>query len=325
MRQSGDDPALVVPPVGDGPAFGRPPAGDESGVAMHPAGDEPAAAVRPAGDEPVSVAPPADGDPASVDPPANNDPAPVEPPANNNPTPVEPPANNDPTLPKPLAGDPPVGDVHPPGGEDPAVEVLLAAVRRRVVSDAGAEARAVAAFRAARDAGAHAVRPARSRRRDDWRPREQRKVGRSLRTTLAVLLASLTLGGVAVAGIGSVSDDGGADRDDTRPPSSSAAPERSGPGPANPAPSGPGQAAPSGHPSQAKDTEAHCRAYDAVKGRGKALSSTAWQRLIDAAGGEGNVEAYCAGQLDHEATRSPGKADSTPKATPKPKKSKDKG
>ncbi|WP_329545860.1 hypothetical protein OG548_16635 [Streptomyces sp. NBC_01356] len=182
----------------------------------------------------------------------------------------------------------------------------------------------MAAFRAARDAGAHAVRPARSRRRDDWRPREQRKVGRSLRTTLAVLLASLTLGGVAVAGIGSVSDDGGADRGETRP-STSAAPERSGPGPANPAPPAPGQTAPSGHPSQAKDIEAHCRAYDALKGRGKALSSTAWQRLIDAAGGEGNVKAYCAGQLDHEATRSPGKADSTPKATPKPKKSKDKG
>lgn len=292
---------------------------------MHPAGDEPAAAVRQAGDDPAFVAPPVGDDPASVEPPADGDPASVEPPADGARAPVEPPANNDPTLPKPLAGDPPVGEMHPPGGEDPAVEVLLAAVRRRVVSDAGAEARAVAAFRAARDAGAHAVRPARSRRRDDWRPREQRKVGRSLRTTLAVLLASLTLGGVAVAGIGSVSDDGGADRDDTRPPSSSAAPERSGPGPANPTPPGPEQTAPSGHPSQAKDTEAHCRAYDAVKGRGKALSSTAWQRLIDAAGGEGNVEAYCAGQLDHEATRSPGKANSTPKATPKPKKSKDKG
>ncbi|WP_326721056.1 MULTISPECIES: hypothetical protein [unclassified Streptomyces] len=269
----------------------------------HPAGEEPVVGARPADDEPGAAVRPAGDDPA----------------------PVEPPANDDPTLLKPLAGDPPIGEMHPPGGEDPAAEVLLDAVRRRVVSDAGAEARAVAAFRAARDAGVHAVRPARSRRRDDWRPREQRKVGRSLRTTLAVLFASLTLGGVAVAAIGSVSDDGGADRDDTRLPSSSAAPERSGPASANPAPSGPGQAAPSGHPSQAQDTEAHCRAYDAVKGRGKALGSTAWQRLIDAAGGEGNVEAYCAGQLDHEATGSPGKADSTPKATPKPKKSKDKG
>ncbi|MGW3415904.1 hypothetical protein [Streptomyces sp. NPDC000888] len=278
----------------------------------------------PADGAPASVEPPADGAPASVEPPADGAPASVEPPADSAPAPVEPPANDNPTLPKPLAGDPPVGEMHPPGGEDPAVEVLLAAVRRRVASDAGAEARAVAAFRAARDAGAHAVRPARSRRRDDWRPREQRKVGRSLRTTLAVLLASLTLGGVAVAGIGSVSDDGGADRGETRP-SSSAAPERSGPGPASPTPPAPGQTAPSGHPSQAKDTEAHCRAYDAVKGRGKALSSTAWQRLIDAAGGEGNVEAYCAGQLDHEASRSPGKADSTHKATPKPKKSKNKG
>lgn len=231
---------------------------------------------------------------------------------------MEPPANDDPALLKPLSGDAPVG-------EDPTAEELLAAaLRGRVVSDAGAEARAVAAFRAARDAGAHAVRPARSRRRDDWRPREQRKVGRSLRTTLAVLFASLTLGGVAVAGIGSVSDDGDAGRGGTRP-SSSAAPERSEPGPANPTPPGSGQAAPSGRPSQAQDTEAHCRAYDAVKGRGQALSSTAWQRLIEAAGGEGNVESYCAGQLDDAATRAPGKADSTPKATPKPRKSKNKG
>ncbi|MEU9290829.1 hypothetical protein AB0D57_40915 [Streptomyces sp. NPDC048275] len=223
-----------------------------------------------------------------------------------------------------------------PVGDDPVVEVLLtAAVRGRVASDAGAEARAVAAFRAARDEGAHAVRPARSRRRDDWRPREQRKAGRSLRTTLAVLLASLALGGVAVAGIGAVSDGDGADQGGTRP-SSGASTDRSGSEPANPTPpgsAGPGRAEPGGHPSQAQDMEAHCRAYDAVKGRGKALSSTAWQRLIDAAGGEGNVETYCAGQLDQGVATSPGKADSadgtgnpesTPKATPKPKKSKDK-
>ncbi|MHA5052647.1 hypothetical protein [Streptomyces sp. SD15] len=245
------------------------------------------------------------------------------------------PAGDESAFVEPPGGDDPVVEVRP-SGEDPTVEVLLAAaVRGRVASDAGAEARAVAAFRAARDEGAHAVRPARSRRRDDWRPREQRKAGRPLRTTLAVLLASLTLGGVAVAGIGSVSDDGGADQGGTRP-SSSASTDGSGSEPANPTPSdsaGPGRAEPGGHPSQAQDMEAHCRAYDAVKGRGKALSSTAWQRLIDAAGGEGNVETYCAGQLDQEAAKSPGKADSvdgagnpesTPKATPKPKKSKDK-
>ncbi|GAP52112.1 uncharacterized protein SAZU_6985, partial [Streptomyces azureus] len=81
------------------------------------------------------------------------------------------------------------------------LEALLAAALIRDRIDAEAEQRAVAAFLAARDAGAHR---ARTRRRDDWRPRERRHPGRSLKATLSVLLASLTLGGVAVAAIGSV-------------------------------------------------------------------------------------------------------------------------
>ena len=49
--------------------------------------------------------------------------------------------------------------------------------------------------------GAHR---ARTRRRDDWRPREHGRVRRSLRvTTLCCPLAGLTLGGVAYAAIGS--------------------------------------------------------------------------------------------------------------------------
>jgi hypothetical protein len=219
----------------------------------------------------------------------------------------------------------------------PALEVLLAAAMRGRANDAEAEAQAVAAFRAARDEGAHA---ARTRRRDDWRPREQRRVSRSLKATFAVLLASLTLGGVAVAAIGSSSDDDTDDRSRTEP--SSSAPDRSAPESTGPDFSGSfapeASAQPSAaHPSQAQDTEAHCRAYESVKGRGNALNSTAWQRLITAAGGEENVAAYCAEQLSEDTELPNGKtkkADSTPSPaatsaatpasspTPKPTRSK---
>jgi hypothetical protein len=226
-----------------------------------------------------------------------------------------------------------------------ALEVLLAAAVRGRAADPDAEAQAVAAFRAARDGGAHA---ARTRRQDDWRPREQRRVSRSLKATFAVLLASVTLGGVAVAAIGTSSDDDRDDRGRRGTQTSSSTPDRSAPdatgsdfspsaAPGSTAPGASAQADPSGHPSQAQDTEAHCRAYESVKGRGNALNSTAWQRLITAAGGEENVAAYCAEQLG-EATEPTNtkKADSTPSqavtagatetatSTPKPAKSKDK-
>ncbi|KAA0935450.1 hypothetical protein FGF04_15350 [Streptomyces apricus] len=59
-------------------------------------------------------------------------------------------------------------------------------------------------------------------------------------------------------------------------------------------PGGPGGSGASDRPAAARDTEAHCRAYDSVGKKGKALDSTAWQRLVLAAGGAENVEAYCA-------------------------------
>ena len=52
-----------------------------------------------------------------------------------------------------------------------------------------------------------------------------------------------------------------------------------------------------GRPPRAQDTEARCRAYASVRGRGDALSATAWQGLVTAAGGEDKVEAYCAERL----------------------------
>ncbi|WP_157881511.1 hypothetical protein [Streptomyces phaeochromogenes] len=177
-------------------------------------------------------------------------------------------------------------------------ELLAAAVRGGAV-DADAERRVLAAFRAARDEGAHRA-SAHNRRRDDWRPERERRSGRSVRTTLVALVASLALGGVAVAAIGSAGD---GTRDEGA--------ERGGPLPASSVPTGPPAAAPNQsapaqadrgfrRPTSAQDTEAHCRAYDSVKKRGKALDSTAWQRLIQAAGGAENVEAYCAEQQDEK-------------------------
>ncbi|MFJ9022747.1 hypothetical protein ACIRPU_22660 [Streptomyces sp. NPDC102259] len=176
-------------------------------------------------------------------------------------------------------------------------------------ADSEGERRAVAAFRAARDAGAH---QARTRRRDDWRPRARRHTVRSLRATLSVLVAGLALGGVAFAAVGSSTDDvaGGAGRPG---PSATA----SGSGSAGTASVNPRPAAPADRdrPASAEDTEAHCRAYEKVRGRGKAMDSTAWQRLVTAAGGEKNVVAYCRAAVAASASAGGGpKAGGSPKA-----------
>ncbi|MET9461181.1 hypothetical protein ABZY05_40095 [Streptomyces canus] len=171
---------------------------------------------------------------------------------------------------------------------DSPLEALFAAALRGEKSDGEAELRAVAAFRAARDTGAHR---ARTRRRDDWRPRAQRRRARSLKATLSVLLASLTLGGVAYAAIGSAGGGaakGAAGDKDVRPSVSASTPAESH------SSARPTASAPAERPPTAKDTLAHCRAYEKLRGRGKALDSTAFQRLVTAAGGEANVSAYCA-------------------------------
>ncbi|MGP4044971.1 hypothetical protein [Streptomyces sp. 2A115] len=186
-----------------------------------------------------------------------------------------------------------------------ALDALLAAAVRADAIDPEAEGRALAAFRAARDEGLLGAQ-AHTRRRDDWRPEKARRSAWSLRATLAALLASVTLGGVAVAAIGS---GGGAEDERRGPQQTSSAPDRA-PRDAV-ATSAPGSSAsgrgegPSDRPSSAQDTEAQCRAYDSVKGRGQALDATAWQRLVRAAGGEENVEKYCAEQL----TEKPGQTD----------------
>ncbi|MFF1443879.1 hypothetical protein [Streptomyces sp. NPDC058295] len=151
------------------------------------------------------------------------------------------------------------------------------------------ERRAVAAFRAARDAGAHR---ARTRRRDDWRPRARRHTARSLRATLSVLVAGLTLGGVAFAAVGSSTN--GVAAGAGRPEPAATLPGASGARSADTVSARPRPpAADRDRPLSAEDTDAHCRAYEKVLGRGKATDSTAWQRLVTAAGGAENVVAYC--------------------------------
>ncbi len=192
-------------------------------------------------------------------------------------------------------------------GARSAQDVIAAALLRHPADEEG-ERRAVAAFRAARDDPATG-RAARPRRRDDWRPRERRRPGLPLRSALSVLLAGVTLGGVAYAAIGG----GGTARDTARPdrerpPAATDGTGRTGgangtdatevrpvpvPDAATPAPAG--SALPDG-PADTRDTEARCRAYERLGERGRALDATAWRRLVDAAGGEAEVAAFCAGQ-----------------------------
>ncbi|MFI2430508.1 hypothetical protein [Streptomyces sp. NPDC018693] len=189
------------------------------------------------------------------------------------------------------------------------IEELLAVVLRDTGSGAldgsEGERRAVAAFRAARDAGTHR---ARTRRRDDWRTREQRRAGRfSVKATLSVAVAGLTLGGVAVAAIGTAgsSDDVGGGSGPARPGTSagvSSAPAEPSSAPASS--SAPGPAA-TDRPGTAQDTEAQCAAYELVEGRGKAMDAAAWERLVAVAGGEEKVDAFCARQTPGTGTSRP--------------------
>ncbi|MGI5428175.1 hypothetical protein [Streptomyces sp. CA-179760] len=151
-----------------------------------------------------------------------------------------------------------------PALPDAEVEALIVACLVRDGVDAEAEQRAVAAFRAARDAGPARDHRIRGRRRDDWEPRGRRSAVPSPRTTLSVLLAGLVLVGVALGVIGAA----GLPADDGR--------ERPAPAPA---------------------TEDDCRDYQEVGGNGEGVNATVWQRLVAAAGGEGNVVAYCTAQL----------------------------
>ncbi|NEA99785.1 hypothetical protein [Streptomyces sp. SID13726] len=174
--------------------------------------------------------------------------------------------------------------------DDSPLAAMLGAAIRGERPDGEAERRVLGAFRAARDAGAHR---ARTRRRDDWRPRGRRWGGRSLKATGSLLLASLTLGGVAYAAIGT--GDGGPAKgavgaEPVRPGVTTASVPAAGSHSKGEATA----SVPAERPATAKDTLAHCRAYEKLVGRGGALDSTALQRLAAAAGGTAKVSAYCA-------------------------------
>ncbi|MET8769228.1 hypothetical protein [Streptomyces sp. NPDC004658] len=193
-----------------------------------------------------------------------------------------------------------------------ALEQRFAAALRADRVDAEAERSAVAAFRAARDAGAH---DARTRARDDWRPGRPAPARRSLRTTLTLALASLTLGGVAVAAIGSAGSgthatDRGRSQRSTRPVAS-APPAPADTGPAGTSDTGTASADRPRHPATARDTLAHCRAYTRAGERGDALPAAAWKRLVTAAGGARKVTAYCAARGEETPGTNAGKSDTS--------------
>ncbi|MFE7707469.1 hypothetical protein ACFU6I_17050 [Streptomyces sp. NPDC057486] len=203
----------------------------------------------------------------------------------------------------------------------PEVAALLAAVQRSGEAGPVAEQRALDAFRAARDEGAIApVSLLRRRRRDDWRPVEWLSFVRSARAMIVGFAAAATLGGVAAAaGSGAMPtpfDDDGRDR--TRPahPARSAStasdapgsPRSGAPDPAagrtQPGPTElPGVGRSAGHPDQAQDDEAHCRAYRPDQGKGKAADATAFDRLEAAAGGASAVPGYCDGLLGPQTSK----------------------
>lgn len=194
------------------------------------------------------------------------------------------------------------GDAAPgPWGphDDTALHRVLAAALLAGDSGPEGEHRAVAAFRTARDTGAHG---ARTRHRDDWRLPAEGRTGRPVKTTVAAVFTSLALGGVAVAAIGSAGSSANGSGGTTRP--SASAPTR---------PGGQGAQSPSDGrvrgdgPPSAQDIEAQCRAYARLEDRGKALDATAWRRLVAAAGGEDEVEEYCAERLAPPTT-APGKS-----------------
>jgi hypothetical protein len=181
---------------------------------------------------------------------------------------------------------------------DSGFEARLGAVLRAHRVDAEAERRAVAAYRAARTTQA-ARAHTRTRRRDDWRPAAPRPAWASLKATLSVVLASLTLGGVAFAAIGVAGSGGHPGTSRPAHPSTGIPNRPTAPG-TSAGTAGAGSGAPSTrphHPAGARDTVAHCRTYERAGNRGGALDSTAWQRLVEAAGGENKIAAYCAAQV----------------------------
>lgn len=184
----------------------------------------------------------------------------------------------------------------------PALEKLLAAAARPVPVAPDAEAKALAAFRAARDEGA-LERP--TRPMDDWRPVRARTRAPWTRAGLGTLVAGVMFGGMATAtgGIPVVADKSPPPEQPAPAPSaSSSAPDGPSAGTTTP-PTGPVEHRATdpltARPPEAGDRAVDCRAYEAAgknegKGKDKAMDSAVRERLTAAAGGPDAVEAYCA-------------------------------
>ncbi|MFF8094217.1 hypothetical protein [Streptomyces sp. NPDC016675] len=201
----------------------------------------------------------------------------------------------------------------------PATEGVLAAALRDERVGAEGERRAVAAFRAALDA--RPGRAPRTRRRDDWRPRERCRARRSSRAVLSVLLASLTLGGVAYAAIGGNGFLPGASGPDrvrpTAGPEGTAERRTADPLPVVPLPTStaPRAPAPPGPGATTPDTGAGCRAHQRPRERGKAPDTEVQQRLAGVADGEEGGAAHCAGRGARQTTPSAASGPTAPGRT----------
>ncbi|WP_157839079.1 hypothetical protein [Streptomyces flavidovirens] len=220
----------------------------------------------------------------------------------------------------------------------PEVEALLAAVRRSAPGPGGAnEEAALAAYREARDAGAHAL-PERwwqARRRDDWRPSRRRRGALPARAAFASVAATVTLGGVALAaGTGAIPAPFGIGGGGSVGPSAASTAARTG---APPTPGAARESAAEGtvrlpstgvtrsgsaRPTRAQDDVAYCVAYLASNGRSLSGRGAASERLTAEAADAGlTVEAYCEDVVAAE-ERQPGAGTDGKGSTKAPKASK---
>ncbi|MER5891822.1 hypothetical protein [Streptomyces sp. NPDC001876] len=197
----------------------------------------------------------------------------------------------------------------------PELEALLDAAGRPGTIGPAAEEMALRAFRTARENGVHTAPPRWRRRRDDWRPADERRRPRSLKVMLAGVVTAVALGGVAVAAGAVPSPFGGGAEPEpahSAPASPGADEESAGDGSGGRAPRRPAAPSPSAshepsreRPGTARDIAAHCRVYlAAVEGRGKTPGDAATTRLEEAAGSLKAVPGYCARLLEVEQDRS---------------------
>lgn len=182
------------------------------------------------------------------------------------------------------------------------VDAVLGEAVRPGAIDTEAEHRAVAAFCSARDEGGHR---ARTRRRDDWRPSARSRALVSLRAAVGAVLASVLLGGGALATMNtSRTQDGGTPPTaDHRPPPHTTPPaERRTPPPPPPLPR-PNQTRT--HPEAPNETKPKAKAKDEGGAKGK-----------DESGAKAKAKAK-----GEDGPKSEGKAKSKP-TQPKPPKKK---